>query len=454
MAVMNGTDYGLISLVPVLVVIVSAIITKRALEPLILGTLVGFVILAKENFVVAYLDSLYGELGESSYYIIIFGLFGIYIHLLEKANAISGFTKVGLRFARNKKKAGFLAWIMGLVFFLDNYFSILGAGISNREIADKNKMSREMFSFAINAVACCTCVLVPLSLWGVFMSGQIEMTLGIEMGTGLGEIVKSIPFMFFAWVLLVFVLLYQFRIIKPFGPMKKAEERAETTGAVLPEDLAAQAPANSDEDEKPVNILNFIIPMASLIAVTLVTQELTYGLIVGIVLCFILYIAQKLITAAEAFDAICKGFEEMFVVTALVISAFVLQNANDELGLAPFVVNSVVNVISAPLLPVIAFVLLMVLGFVTGSFWGMAAVCFPIMLPLAQALDANIYLTIGAVIAGCAAGSATCFYGDSVTLTCGLTKIRNIDYLRNALPMLIPPIVVTAIIYIAAGFIF
>ena len=454
MAVMNGADYGLLSLVPVLVVIVSAIITKRALEPLILGTLVGFVILAKENFVVAYLDSLYGELGESSYYIIIFGLFGIYIHLLEKANAISGFTKVGLRFARNKKKAGFLAWIMGLVFFLDNYFSILGAGISNREIADKNKMSREMFSFAINAVACCTCVLVPLSLWGVFMSGQIETTLGIDTGMGLSEIVKSIPFMFFAWVLLVFVLLYQFRIIKPFGPMKKAEERTETTGDVLPEDLAAQAPANSDEDEKPVNILNFIIPMASLIAVTLVTQELTYGLIVGIVLCFILYIAQKLITAAEAFDAICKGFEEMFVVTALVISAFVLQNANDELGLAPFVVNSVVNVISAPLLPVIAFVLLMVLGFVTGSFWGMAAVCFPIMLPLAQALDANIYLTIGAVIAGCAAGSATCFYGDSVTLTCGLTKIRNIDYLRNALPMLIPPIIATIIIYIVAGFIF
>ena len=454
MAVMNGTDYGLISLVPVLVVIVSAIITKRALEPLILGTLVGFVILAKENFVVAYLDSLFGELGESSYYIIIFGLFGIYIHLLEKANAISGFTKVGLRFARNKKKAAFLAWIMGIVFFLDNYFSILGAGISNREIADKNKMSREMFSFAVNAVACCTCVLVPLSLWGVFMSGQIETTLGIGTGMGLSEIIKSIPFMFFAWVLLVFVLLYQFRIIKPFGPMKKAEERAETTGAVLPEDLAAQAPANSDEDEKPVNILNFIIPMASLIAVTLVTQELTYGLIVGIVLCFILYIAQKLITAAEAFDAICKGFEEMFVVTALVISAFVLQNANDELGLAPFVVNSVVNVISAPLLPVIAFVLLMVLGFVTGSFWGMAAVCFPIMLPLAQALDANIYLTIGAVIAGCAAGSATCFYGDSVTLTCGLTKIRNIDYLRSALPILIPPIVVTVIIYIAAGFIF
>ena len=451
---MDGTTtYGILSLLPVCVVIVSAIITKRALEPLILGTLVGFIIIAKQNFVVAYLDSLYGELGESSYFIIVFGLFGIYIHMLEKANAISGFTRLGLKFANNKKKTGFLAWIMGIIFFLDNYFSILGAGISNRKIADENRMSREMFAFAINAVACCTCVLVPLSLWGVFMSGQIETTLGLPAGSGLADIIKSIPFMFFAWILLIFVLLYQFRIIKPFGLMKKAEYRAETTGVLLPENLAEEASSSEEEEKAETSIWNFVIPMAALIAVTLITQELTYGLIVGIVLCFILYIPQKLIGFSEAFDAICRGFEEMFVVTAIVISAFVLQNANDELGLAPFVVNSVVDVITAPLLPVIAFVILMVLGFVTGSFWGMAAVCFPIMLPLADALGANLYLTIGAVIAGCAAGSATCFYGDSVTLTCGIAKIRNIDYLRNALPMLVPPIVLTMIVYVIAGFV-
>lgn len=451
---MDGTStYGIISLLPVVVVIVSAIITKRALEPLILGTLVGFIIIAKQNFVVAYLDSLYGELGESAYYVIVFGLFGIFIHLLEKANAISGFTKLGLKFANNKKKTGLLSWVMGVVFFLDNYFSILGAGVSNRKIADENKMSREMFSFGINAVACCTCILVPLSLWGVFMSGQIEGTLKLASGQGLSEIIKSIPFMFFAWVLLVFVLLYQFRVIKPFGPMKKAEQRAEETGVLLPEDLAAEAEA-AEENEKVTSVWNFVVPMAALIAVTLYTQELTYGLIVGIVLCFLMYIPQKLVSFTGAFDAICKGFEEMFVVTAIVISAFVLQNANDELGLAPFVVNSVVDIINAPLLPLIAFIILMLLGFVTGSFWGMAAVCFPIMLPLAEALDANMYLTIGAVIAGCAAGSATCFYGDSVTLTCGIAKIRNIDYLRTSLPMLVPPIIVTMIFYLVAGFVF
>lgn len=444
--------YGAISLLPVAVVIVSAIITKRALEPLILGTLVGFIIIAKDNFIIAYLDSLKVELGESSYFIIVFGLFGIYIHLLEKANAISGFTRLGLKFANNKKKTGLLAWFMGIIFFLDNYFSILGAGVSNRKIADENKMSREMFAFSVNSVACCTCILVPLSLWGVFMSGQIESTLKLAEGAGLAEVIKSIPFMFFAWVMLVFVLLYQFRIIKPFGMMKKAETRAEETGALLPEDIM-EAAEDADAEKPATSIWNFLVPMAALIAVTLYTQELLYGLIVGVLLCFVLYIPQKLVGFSQAFDAICRGFEEMFVVTAIVISAFVLQNANDELGLAPFVVNSVVDIINAPLLPLIAFVILMLLGFVTGSFWGMAAVCFPIMLPLAQALDANLYLTIGAVIAGAAAGSATCFYGDSVTLTCGILKIRNIDFLRTALPMLVPPIIVTMIVYLVAGFV-
>ncbi|HIU26063.1 MAG TPA: hypothetical protein IAC50_06195 [Candidatus Copromorpha excrementigallinarum] len=445
---MEGT-YGALSLIPVIVVIATAIITKRAVEPLILGTLVGYVIIAKEKFVLAYLDSLYVELGESAYYVVIFGLFGIFIRMLDQSNAVSGFTKLGLKFANTKKKAGFLTWLMGMIFFLDNYFSVLAAGVSNRAIADKNKMSREMFAFAINSVACVICVLVPLSLWGVFMSGQVEMSLGLEAGEGLAEIVKAMPFTLFAWVLLIFVLLYQLRIVKPFGNMKKAELRAEQEGLVLPPDLAAE---HVEEEEKPpTNIWNFLIPMVCLIVVTLITQELMYGLLVGIALCYILYIPQKLIKAVDAFDSIFRGFEDMFVVTAIVISAFVLQNCNDELGLAPYVVNSVVDIINGATLPVIAFVIMLVLGFVTGSFWGMAAVCFPIMLPLAEALDANMYLTIGAVIAGAAAGSSTCFFGDSVTLSCSISQIRNNDFLKTGLPMVVPPIIVTIILYIVFG---
>lgn len=444
------TTYGALSLIPVAAVIVTAIITKRALEPLILGTLIGFFIISKQNFVFSYLDSLYLELGESAYFVIIFGLFGIFIKLLENSNAISGFTRLGLKFATNKKKTGVLTWVMGIVLFLDNYFSILGAGVASRKIADENRMSREMFALAVNAVACSTCILVPLSLWGVFMSSQIEM-LGVLPESGIEAVTKAVPFMFFAWFSLVFIILYQLRIIKPFGPMKLAEERAEATGDVLPENCAL---SETVEAEKPVtSVWNFVLPMIVLIGITLYAQELTYGLLAGILVCLVLYIPQKLLKFGEAFDSIWTGFQDMFVVTAIVISAFVLQNANDTLGLAPYVIDLVSPLINVSVLPFIAFIVLLILGFVTGSFWGMAAVCFPIMIPLADTLGANVYLTIGAVIAGAAAGSATCFYGDSVTLTCGLAKIKNIDYARTALPMLVPVIVVTSIAYLIAGFV-
>ena len=150
--------YGIISLLPVAVVIVSAIITKRALEPLILGAIVGFIILDGSGFVVGYLGALQFELGNSAYFVLIFGLFGIFIRLLEESKGVNGFANVALKFAKTKKKSALLTWVIGMVAFLDNYFSILAAGVSNREIADTNKMSREMFAFSVNSIACCTCV--------------------------------------------------------------------------------------------------------------------------------------------------------------------------------------------------------------------------------------------------------------------------------------------------------
>lgn len=444
-------NYGLLSLVPVSVVIIGAIVTKRALEPLIVGGLVGFAILTKFGFLKAYLDALYAVIGENAYNVVIFGLFGVYIKLLMEANAVSGFTKLGLRYANTKKKSGIMTWLMGMIFFVDNFFSILGSGVSNQEIADRNKMSREMFTFTLNFTASAICIIVPYSLWGTFMSGQISETLGVASSNALTELTRAVPFMFYAWISLLFVLLYHLRIIKPYGKMRKAEKRAETTGKLLPEDLDENI--ISHEEKKEISIWNFLIPMASLIAITIITAELMYGLVVGIALCFILYIPQKVLKPVQACESICEGFSDMVVVTAIVMSAFVLQKSNEQLGLAEFVISSAQGFMSAEWLPAIAFLILLILGFVTGSFWGMAAVCFPIVLPLAEVVGASMPLTIGAVVAGAAAGSTVCFYGDNTTLACGLTKIRNIDYAQTALPLIAPVAAISFIVYIIAGYI-
>lgn len=446
------TTYGLLCLLPVVIVITTAVITKRAIEPLLVGIAAGYIILDKQYFVVSMLDSFMLEMGESAYYILVFCLCGAFIRLLEGANAVSGFTRLGMKFANTKKKSALLMWVMGICLFLDEYFSVLSTGIANRQIADKNGMSREMFAFSINTTAVSACILVPLSLWGIFMTGQIEATLGLAEGEGFSEIVKSIPFVFFGWIAVVMVLLYQMRIVKPYGGMKKAELRAEQEGLVLPPDLADTSEAPSLKEE--AGVWNFLIPMLALLLVTLITKSLLYGLITGLAACFVLYIPQKLMKITEAFDSVYEGFKDMIVVTIIVVCAFVLQNANEELGLAQFVTDAFMEVISAPLLPVIAFVMLWILGFATGCFWGMAAVCFPIMIPMAEMMDVNIYLTIGALISGAGAGSASCFYGDSVTLACGTAKIRNADFFQTGLPMLALPLGLTIIAYIIAGFIF
>lgn len=453
-----STTYGALSLIPVAVVIISAVITKRALEPLILGSLVAFFIaadkgsLAHAGFFVDYLKNLYEQIGASAYFIILFGLFGAYVKLLESSGAIKGFADWGMKFATSKRKTGVLTWLVGMILFLDNYFSILGAGVSMKKIADRNKMSREMFSFTINVTAAAICILVPISAWGIFMGGQIDKLDLLSEG-GAAAFAKSVPFMFYAWVALIVMFLYHMRIIPLFGPMKKAELRAETEGKKFP--IGVEVPdLEAEEDEKSAPAYNFIVPMLGLIIMTVATKELVYGLVVGIILCAVLFAVQRIIKVGHFFDLMVEGFQDMVLVTAIVISAFVLQAGNDKLGLAPYVIDSVKPFLSPALLPVITFVVLSALSFVTGSFWGMAAISFPIIVPLALQIGVDPYLAIGAVVAGTSLGSSTCFYCDSVTLTCGTTGIRNADYLKTAVPLVMPMAAISLVMYLVAGFVF
>ena len=439
-------EYGIISLVPVLVVIVTAIITKRSIEPLVLGGIVGFVILGGKGFVLDYLDAIYIELGKSGYFVIVFALFGVFVKLISDAEAINGFSNFIIKFAKTKKQAGVFSVIIAFVMFLDNFFSVLSAGIASRDITDNAKISREMLTFTLQVTACATAAIIPASLWGPFMAGNLDAALGGT--TGFETLLKSAPFVLFGIVGPVIVILFYLKVIPLFGPMKAAELRAEN-GQVspYPEEEKSEGHDNSKD-----SILNFILPLGILVAVTLYFSELLYGLLAGTVVAMILYVAKGILKPGRAFDILPEGFMDMVPATMIVLSAFILQQANDALGMAPFIIENVEPLLNWAVLPAITFLLVMALAFVTGSYWGMMAISCPLILPLALALDANLYLTIGALISGGAAGAAACFYGDSATLACGITKIKNIDFARTALPLFIPIIVVVFVLYLILGF--
>jgi Na+/H+ antiporter NhaC len=225
-------SYGLVSLLPVVCVIVTAVITRRAVEALLVGTLVGSVIIAGTDlsggawiagaatgFWATWFDFTLAEIGDSAYYVIMFGMFGALIRLLDDSGAALGFADVGARVSNSRKKTMIFTWLLGIIIFIEDYLNALGVGVAMRTLTDKQKISREFLAFLVNSTGAAICILVPISTWGVLYSGQIEELGLIEGMHGIEAYARSIPFMLYAWVAVLIVPLFCLGAIPLFGPM-------------------------------------------------------------------------------------------------------------------------------------------------------------------------------------------------------------------------------------------
>lgn len=454
MEALSGVEtYGIISLLPVLVVIVTAVITKRAMESLILGTFVGAIIFAKAGFWGTWFEYTLKEIGDSAYYIIMFGMFGALIRVLQYSGSAIGFAEIGAKLANSKKKTLIFTWVLGIIIFVEDYLNALGVGVAMQTLTDKWKISREYLAFIVNSTGAAVCILVPFSSWGILYASQIE-EVGVLEGSGFSAYVSSIPFMLYAWIAVIIVPLFALGIIPLFGPMKKAEERVALSGRVFPDyHYEGDEVKGLENDIKASSALNFVIPMLVLIAITIYTADIVFGVIISVLAAFLMLFVQRIMTIGQFLDHIVDGFKDMLYVTMLVLAAFVLQDFNDALGLTPFVIDSVAPLLSPALFPAVIFLVIAGLAFATGSFWGIAAISFPIVLPLALAVGVNPYLAIGAVAAATAFGSHACLYSDAVTVTCAATGLKNIDYARTALPLIALPFALGIVSYLIIGFI-
>lgn len=445
--------YGIISLLPVLVVIVTAIISKRALEALTLGTIVASIIIAKGGWWSTFFTAVQVEIGDSAYYIIMFGMFGALIKLLDESGAAMGFADIGAKVANTPQKTQMFAWFLGIIIFVEDYLNALGVGAAMKGLSDKHHISRERLAWIVNSTGASVCILVPFSSWGVLYASQIENVNAVEGMTGFQAYCASIPYMLYAWIAVICVPLFIFKIIPTFGPMKLADARA-AEGKVMPEWYYEEGHTVDElTTDKKAHWINFVLPMVVLIAVCIYTGDITLSVIIAVVLTGILLFVQKKLTLGGFCDAIVEGFKDMLYVTMLVLMAFVLQDLNDVLGLTPYVIETVQPFMSPAIFPAITFLVVAALAFCTGSFWGVAAISFPIIIPLALALDVNVFLAIGAVAAATSFGSHACFYSDAVTVTAAATGIKNMDYAKTALPLIGVPFVLGLIAYVIIGFI-
>lgn len=446
-----ASNYGIVSLIPVTVVIVTAVISKKTVEPLILGALAGYVILYKASFFTEFLYGFTEIISENSWFVLVFGLYGMVILLLEQSGGALGFGEFGTKIAKTRASSLIITWILGIIVFIDDYLNNLGVGTAMRNITDKHNVAREYLAYVINSTGAAVCVLVPMSSWAILMI-SIYDGLGVQVnGSSFTAYVHTIPFMFYAWAAVLIVPLIALKIIPMWGPMKKAQLRADE-GQLFPENSQVKQ-IGGYEDIKPTSMWNFILPMVALTAVTIYTNDILIGMAVGFIVCLVLYLPQKIMTLTELCTHSVEGFKSMVLCTAIVLSAFLLQKANGELGLTEYVISVAEPVINAKLLPVISFIICSVIAAFTGSFWGTMTIASPILIPLATTLGADTILVGGAIVSAGAFGSHTCFFGDAVTLASAVTGISNTDYARTALPMIIAPTAIAIILFTIFGFI-
>lgn len=451
--------YGIISLIPVAVTLIVAIATKRTTEPLLLGAAIGFIILSGKGFIGSFVDATYTVLANPTitWIILVCGLFGSLVVLLEKSGGALGFSTVATKVVKGRKTSLLTTWVLGIIVFADDYLNALAVGVAMRKVTDAFKVSREFLAYVINSTGATVCVLVPFSTWSAFMISQMEVSGVAAEGAGTATYISTLPFILYAWIAVIVVPLFMFKIIPIIGPMRKAERRAQETGQTLP---ASVVEDNVDETQEIINSLpkppkayNFVIPILVLAVVTVWSSDMLYGVMASLACCIILYAPQKLMKPSVFLNSMWDGFSSMVPVLGLIVAAFILAEANTGLGLTIFVIESVTPYLNAAVLPLIVFVITAVLNFCTGSFWGIPAIIFPIIIPIAISLDVNLLLTSGAIISAASFGSQACFYGDAVTCTCASTQIQNIDYAKNALPLIAVPFGLACIAFLVVGII-
>ncbi len=433
--------YGILSLLPIAVVLVLVALTKRTAVSLLAGTLVGAVLLYGAGFPKPWLDVVYGVLGSHLFIwiVLVCGFFGGLVALFERSGGVRAFTDLAGRVCKGPRSTLVGAWLLGILVFVDDWLSILSVGSAMRRATDRCHVPREMLAYVSNTTASSICVIVPTSTWGVFMISQFVATGVCGEAEGMRTFLHTIPLFFYPLLALLCGLLFSLGVLPKVGPMRRAV-------CAAPQEVEEE----KQEGRKP-NALNFLLPVILITAITIATGEILYGTLAALVFCALLYLPQRLMGPGAYLDTILVGFKDMIGVLFIVASAFILRDINALLGMPDYVIGAARAAVSPQLLPLVAFLVVTALGVAAGNFWGICAIAFPVIVPIAQAIGGDVGLTAAAIVSATAAGSHLCFFGSEATLTCAAAQIDNVRYARTVVPMVLVPFVLAAAAYLAAG---
>lgn len=444
---------GIYALVPPLVVIILGILMRRAFEPLLIGCLVGFLMISPSAFPSNFIDALKKMMQSEDmvWVILVCGLYGSLIQLIIDSGSVMSFGNYMLRYVKSRRSALLVSWLMGIFIFIDDYMSALATGVTMRKITDNYRISREMLAFIVSATAAPVCLLIPMSTWSIYGGKLLEENKVVGKNEAFQGFLNTIPFMFYPWAIAIIALLVVLGIIPLVGKLKLAEENIQNT----PEIVQEKSEEKSENTDKTGNPIHFLLPLSILIFATIfLEKDALKGVLAGVCFTFFYYWLTGIMRFEAASDSIFEGIKSMVFALAILVMSYVLKKVGDEMGLTPFVIESVKPILSKELLPVVIFVALGFISYTTASSWGMYAVAIPIVVPLATAVGANVSLALAAVFSAGGFGSQASFFSDVTVLTANSTECNNVKLSFAQFPYSVAAFIVACLLFLTAGFIF
>ena len=490
--------YSYLSLLPPLIAIILAIKTKQVYISLFFGIWLGWVIISGFNPLTGTLASIqalvdvFKDSGNTKT-IMFSSLVGALIAFIQKSGGVEGFVKniIKLVDKLEKRKVGnsrlivqLFAWLTGVLIFVESSINVLTVGAIFRPIFDKMKIPREKLAYIADSISAPTCILIPLNAWGAYIMGLIAAQ-GFD--NPFGVMIKAFPFNFYPMIALTMVLFIIFSK-KDFGPMKEAEKRTRETGKLLNDNATPMISTDiiSLETQKGVEPRgrNMLIPIATMVGMMPLmliftgwdsvpniselpfliqifeaigkgsgSSSVLYSVLIAITVGIVLYSSQKIFTFKESFDLVLKGISGLIPLALLMMLAFAIGNVTKELGTGLYVAEVSKLWISPSFVPAIIYVVASFIAFSTGTSWGTFAIMIPIGVPMAQALDANIYLTIAAALGGGVFGDHCSPISDTTIISSMASACDHIDHVKTQLPYALFGGLLTTVIYVVLGFV-
>ncbi len=456
------------ALLPPIIAIGLALITKEVYSSLFIGILAGGLLYSNFNLEMTiehvFVDGMIASLSDSwNVGILIFlVILGAIVALMNKAGGSAAFGEWAATHIKSRVGAQLATIALGCLIFIDDYFNCLTVGSVMKPVTDKHKISREKLSYLIDATAAPVCIIAPISSWAAAVTGFVP---GEE--NGLSIFVQAIPYNFYALLTIVFMLAIVLMKVD-FGTMKKAEVDVQ---AKLEEKIAEV------QKNTKARIIDLILPIIVLIAACVVgmiytggffegatfveafagsdaSVGLVYGSFIGIVFTVIYYLCRRLINFKESMECIPEGFKAMVPAILILTFAWTLKAMTDSLGAADYVAALVEGSAAGfqMFLPAIIFVIACFLAFATGTSWGTFGILIPIVVAVFQNTDYTMMImSISACMAGAVCGDHCSPISDTTIMASAGAECEHINHVRTQLPYALTVAAISFVTYIVAG---